>query len=301
MKKKLFVVLLVVVSCIALAFGLAACGGEHTHTYSADWSSDETHHWHAATCEHTDEMSDYAEHTWSDGAITTPVTCTATGVMTYTCTACEETRTEPIAIEPDAHTWDDGEVTTPATCTATGVMTYTCTACEETRTEPIAIEPDAHTWDDGEVTTPATCTATGVMTYTCTACEETRTEPIAIEPDAHVYSDDWTFGSGYHWHACTAEGCTAITDYAAHTMEDNACTVCEYFESQGLAFTLNRDSDTYTVSGIGTCTDTDISIPAAYSGKAVTAIAGWAFYEKTTITSVFIPDSVTSIGECAFA
>ena len=28
----------------------------HTHTYSSDWSYDETYHWHAATCEHTSEV-----------------------------------------------------------------------------------------------------------------------------------------------------------------------------------------------------------------------------------------------------
>ena len=49
---------------IALVFTFASCdavnglfGGsdEHQHTYSEDWSSDETNHWHAATCENGDE------------------------------------------------------------------------------------------------------------------------------------------------------------------------------------------------------------------------------------------------------
>lgn len=38
------------------------------HTYSEEWSSDGSYHWHAAICEHTDEISDKAEHTFvSDG------------------------------------------------------------------------------------------------------------------------------------------------------------------------------------------------------------------------------------------
>ncbi len=39
----------------------------HTHTFSDAWSKDETGHWHAATCEHTDQKSGFAEHsgTWT--------------------------------------------------------------------------------------------------------------------------------------------------------------------------------------------------------------------------------------------
>lgn len=35
----------------------------HTHTFDTEkWTSDATDHWHAATCEHTDEKGDLAEH-----------------------------------------------------------------------------------------------------------------------------------------------------------------------------------------------------------------------------------------------
>ena len=47
----------------------------HTHTFSDEWSHDETHHWHAATCEHTDEKSDYAEHTFVKNEDETEETC----------------------------------------------------------------------------------------------------------------------------------------------------------------------------------------------------------------------------------
>ena len=39
----------------------------HTHKFATDWTKDETHHWHAATCEHTTEVSDKAEHSYTDG------------------------------------------------------------------------------------------------------------------------------------------------------------------------------------------------------------------------------------------
>ncbi len=37
------------------------------------------------------------KHTWDAGVETTPATTTAEGVMTYTCTVCKQTKTEPIA------------------------------------------------------------------------------------------------------------------------------------------------------------------------------------------------------------
>ena len=71
--------------------------------------------------------------------------------------------------------------------------------------------------------------------------------------------------------------------------------------SAGLAYTLNEDSESYGVSGIGECKDTDIIIPSTYNGKHVTRIGDHAFMNNSTITSVVIPDSVTEIGASAFS
>ena len=48
---------------MAMASMLVACG--HEHTFATEWKSDATNHWHAATCEHTDEVADKAAHTFS--------------------------------------------------------------------------------------------------------------------------------------------------------------------------------------------------------------------------------------------
>lgn len=69
--------------------------------------------------------------------------------------------------------------------------------------------------------------------------------------------------------------------------------------SKGLSYTLNNQTS-YTVTGIGTCTDTKIVIPSKYQGLPVTSIGETAFYNCTSLTSVTIGDSVTSIGEGAF-
>lgn len=70
--------------------------------------------------------------------------------------------------------------------------------------------------------------------------------------------------------------------------------------------------DSYEFAGRGESTDTDIVIPAEYKGKPVTSIGVEALYydafaglmggtEMPVITSVSIPDSVTSIGNRAFS
>ena len=70
--------------------------------------------------------------------------------------------------------------------------------------------------------------------------------------------------------------------------------------SEGLEFSLNDDGVSYSVIGIGSCTDADLVIPSEYNGLPVTGIGEAAFEDCSTPTSVTIPDSVTTIGEFAF-
>ncbi len=69
--------------------------------------------------------------------------------------------------------------------------------------------------------------------------------------------------------------------------------------SEGLRFTLNDDGASYAVS-IGSCTEAAITIPNAHDGKPVTIIRDSAFYDCSSLTSIIIPNSITSIGEMAF-
>ena len=58
--KKFFSLALVFCLIVPCMVMLSACG--HEHTFAETWTFNETHHWHAATCEHSDEKADYAEH-----------------------------------------------------------------------------------------------------------------------------------------------------------------------------------------------------------------------------------------------
>lgn len=46
---------------------LAGCG--HTHTFSEEWNHDANKHWHDATCEHKDQVSEEGEHVFGDDNI----------------------------------------------------------------------------------------------------------------------------------------------------------------------------------------------------------------------------------------
>lgn len=64
MKKGKRIASLTTASLLALTLMFSAACGGHTHTFADKWSNDETYHWHAATCEHTEEVSEKAPHTF---------------------------------------------------------------------------------------------------------------------------------------------------------------------------------------------------------------------------------------------
>ena len=74
-------------------------------------------------------------HTWNDGVVTTPATCTESGVKTYTCTVCGETKTEAIAAL--GHVWGAYTVTEHAVNGNDGEKTRTCSRCDTTESAPL--------------------------------------------------------------------------------------------------------------------------------------------------------------------
>lgn len=124
------------------------------------------------------------DHTWDNGKVTTEATCEHTGVRTYTCTVCGETKEEETP--KTEHTYDEGTVTKKPTCTETGIKTYTCTVCGATKTEEIAATGHQHTEVRNEK--EATCTETGYTgdTY-CTDCGVKLSSGEVISKKAHDY------------------------------------------------------------------------------------------------------------------
>jgi len=80
--------------------------GAHEHTFSESWSSDDTYHWHASTCEHTNEISSKETHHWDAGVVTKQPTETTEGEKTYTCDVCLKTKVASIGTLGHVHTFD---------------------------------------------------------------------------------------------------------------------------------------------------------------------------------------------------
>lgn len=67
-----------------------------------------------------------------------------------------------------------------------------------------------------------------------------------------------------------------------------------------LAYKVNEDGKTCTITGKGTCTSSNLVIPPTIDGYKVTAIGTFALNNFSVPTSVTIPDSVTTIEKNAF-
>ena len=82
-------------------FRFTESSSSHDHSWSSEWSKDETHHWHECTaegCTVTDNAGKdgYAEHVWDKGTVTKPATETEKGEEKFTCTVCGATKTVEI-------------------------------------------------------------------------------------------------------------------------------------------------------------------------------------------------------------
>ena len=235
------------------------------HTWSNDWSSDGTGHWHDcvnANCPITEnnQKVGYAVHTPGDEATeTTPQTCDVCGYELAPALGHIHTN----------HLTFIAEV--PETCTADGVKAhYECEcgklfaddqAATEVTLESLKIaahhtygtdwESDndddhyhvcsvcsgkadvtPHSYDSGMITIPATETTEGVKTYTCSVCHHTKTETVPKLSHTHSLSVDYSKDETGHWHACS--GCTEKVDFEAHTEDSGTVTVQPTETTEGI-------------------------------------------------------------------
>ncbi|MCQ2584450.1 MAG: BspA family leucine-rich repeat surface protein [Treponema sp.] len=87
-----------------LAKGNAENKDEHVHTYSDEWSRNDDFHWHAATCEHTDQINGFGIHFYTFNKVLKPAECLVSGLEEYVC-VCGET--EKRTIPPTGHSYSD--------------------------------------------------------------------------------------------------------------------------------------------------------------------------------------------------
>ena len=231
---------------------------------------------------------DYFRHTHTPGDAVKEneilPTCNSSGSydsVTY-CSECgEEISREVVPLsKTDDHTAATMVLPIKApTCTEGGVneeITY-CTDCKAVISRAdMTLEANGHTPDEKvtENEIAATCVASGSY-------------------DEVVYCKD----CDYEFNRTTV-----TVESGDHNFVYGQCTHCKVIErySEGLEFALSDDEAHYIVSGIGTCTDTDIIIPKEHEGLSVKEIGASAFENCASLTSVTILDNVASIGDDAF-
>lgn len=231
-------------------FSLAACNNDpedkknpdenpnppvtHTHTFDMNkWESDETQHWHPATCEHKTEKNGVADHddNGTDGGCSIcgrPHTHTFSSEWTYD----QEERPgkhwhaatcihfDLIDGEAD-HEMENGvckvcgyaeHVHTFATEWSTSDYAHwhaaTCTGENEGDVKLVAKDSGRHTYDSS---------------YKCTVCGYQHTHPVA---------STWAVDAESHWHVWECEhealSMTGKPDKAAHDTDgkNGSCSVC---------------------------------------------------------------------------
>ncbi len=221
--------------CFALVFAtvatLASCGEDaHTHSYSTDWSSDETNHWHAATCEHTDAVDAKAAHV----DVNKDSACDVCGFdndhvhsFKTTWTTDEDCHWHAatcgcgamVISEKDAHVIVNGACTT---CGYAGADHQHVYATEYSK------DADYH-WYAG-VCHSAAFTEKAEHTDdnldgACDVC-------AYADPDhTHEWATVYSYDINGHWFEadCEDDHSGAVKDYAAHVdeNEDSVCDTCE--------------------------------------------------------------------------
>ena len=255
----------------------------------------------------TRELPPTGAHDWDDGTVTTAPTETTPGVRTFTCSGCDQTRTETIPAT-GAHDYQFTKTVAP-TCTDGGYDLYTCSGCGATERRNLTdaaghkwdggydlytcsgcgatekrnlTDAAGHKWDGGTVTTAPTETTPGVRTFTCTVCGQTRTEAIPATgastctggPSCPSYGLHDVAGPGY-WAHEGIDYCVRnrlMSGVGAGTFSpDTACT-----RAQIVKILYNR-SGNQTDYSYYYLPFTDVA-PGAWYYNAV----AWAYYNDVT-------------------
>ena len=114
-------------------------------------------------------------------------------------------------------------------------------------------------------------------------CKEQHTHSFTeqkVEQQYLALEATCTEAAKYYYSCSCGEKGTETFEYGSttnHNFVNGCCTYCgkKQETSRGLAFKL-LDDGTYEVSGIGSCTDTEIVIPSVYNDEPVTSIGDYA-------------------------
>ena len=239
----------------------------HTHSYkavvTAPTCTEKGYTTHTCACgdSYVDTYTDALGHAWDNGKVTKEPTETETGVKTFTCTRCGETKTEVIPATG---------VVASGTCGAEGDGSNLTWTLDSEGVLTISGSGGMHDYD-GPSSPPWYRSRSMVKS--------------AVIADGVTSIGEWAFF-----------GCGSLTSV---TIPNSVTSIGRYAFYYCTSLTSVTIPDSVTSIGwlaFNGCTSlTSVTIP-----DGVTIINDAVFNGCTSLTSVTIPDSVTSIGGSAF-
>ena len=173
-------------------------------------------------------------HKWKAGDITKEPTCTVNGEQQYTCTVCNQSKTEPV--KATGHDWQINKILSAATCTSNGIARYICKTCGYGENHTIYAtghKPEIRNKKE------ATCSSTGYTgdTY-CSVCNKKLSlgETIAKKEHTWVKQDNIP--------ATCEKG----------EMEVEKCSVCGETKETQISDPLGHDYGEWKITKEPTCT-----------------------------------------------
>ena len=210
-------------------------------------------------------------------------------------TLTDGTVLDPIEMS-ESHAYGDWQAFGSDNSTCENKMFYrVCSKCNEAQFRQGSYAD--HDWST--ITIESTCQSQGYDHKTCKTCgkeEKTNYQPLSD----HRWQNEYSTDNSYHWVKCN--DCDEIDDRQEHTPDDSGyCTVCDGASgtTEGVLYYVSADQTYAEVTGYeGTAKR--VIIAEEYQGKPVKSIYKNAFRDSNII-SVVLPNSITSIGEYAFA
>ena len=184
--------LIAVLSAMVMSFVFAGCQVEsdsHEHSFSKEWTSDDTSHWHAATCEHTEEVSEKTAHTFGEWKTTVETTEETDGKKERTCTVCSYKEEQTVAKLDHTHKFSSD-------WSSDATNHWHAATCEHT--EEVSGKA-AHTFGEWKVTKLSTFDTNGEKERTCTVCSYNEKKIISKISEGFVEVTGRTITGSESW------------------------------------------------------------------------------------------------------
>lgn len=161
-----------------------------------------------------------------------------------------------------------------------------------------------HDWGEWTQTVAPTCETKGEEKRVCKS-DPSHVETRAVSAPGHDWSEAWTFGEDTHFHICR-RGCGAKSGEEAHRIKNGACEICGYsLVPSRLRYEAIEEAGVvmgYRIAGFdeGETDRTRLVAEASHEGSPVVEVGESAFENETELKTVYLPDTVKTVGYSAF-